>query len=101
MGRPKWVLSVRRSLFSTGVEADNATAVLWFFQRGGARLRCEIRRALNRPGFELVWTGSDGQVRVEYSDDAAPLSGRRHELEDKLRRAGWKRVGRVTPPARV
>jgi hypothetical protein len=91
-------LSVSRSLFSSGVDADNATAVLWFFQRGSGRLRCEIRRALGRSGFELVWTSTDGQVRVEYSDDPAALSTRREQLEKQLRQDGWKRVDRVTPP---
>lgn len=87
-----------RSLFSSGVAADNETAVLWFFQRGGARLRCEIRRALGRPGFELVWTSADGQVRVEYSEDPTVLSTRRQALEEQLRLDGWKRIDRVTPP---
>jgi hypothetical protein len=72
--------------------------MIWFFQRGERRLLCEIRRAPDGTGYELVWTTPDGQFHVERSEDAASLGERRKQLEQHLQRDGWKRVGRVTPP---
>ena len=83
--------------FPAGLRPINATAVLWFFQREDDRLRCEIRRALGRPGFELLWTSTDGQVRVEYADDPTVLTARRQTLEDQLRLDGWEPVDHATP----
>lgn len=74
--------------------------MLWFFERAGVRLQCEIRPCGDVPGFELVWTAPDGQVHVERSEDPATLTQRRRELEDRLKLDGWKRVGRETPEKR-
>ena len=51
--------------------------MIWFFERPGERLQCEIRQAASGPGFELVWTSSDGRIHVELSDDASELMRRR------------------------
>ena len=72
--------------------------MLWFFERGGERLQCEIRPASTGAGFELTWTSPDGQVHTEHSADSEALTERRRLLEDSLTRDGWKRVGRITPP---
>lgn len=71
--------------------------MIWFFERPGVRLQCEIRQAASAPGFELVWTSSDGRVHVELSDDASELIRRRRALEQWLKMDGWIRPGRVTP----
>ena len=72
--------------------------MIWFFERPGERLQCEIRQAASGPGFELVWTSSDGRVHVELSDDATELIRRRRALEQWLKLDGWVRPGgRVTP----
>ena len=71
--------------------------MIWFFERPGERLQCEIRRSLCGQGFELVWTTSDGRVRVERSEDPAELLERRRGIEHWLRLDGWIRPGRVTP----
>jgi hypothetical protein len=36
---------------------------------------------------------------VESYDDPATLAERRKQLEQHLHRDGWKRLGRITPPA--
>jgi hypothetical protein len=74
--------------------------MIWFFERAGVRLQCEIRSAAEGSGLELVWTTPDGQTHVERSDDENELTKRRHELEAKLKLDGWQRVGRETPSTR-
>lgn len=76
--------------------------MIWFFQRPGEKLQCEIRQAASGPGFELVWTSNDGREHVELSDDASELLRRRRALEHWLKLDGWVRPGRNTPvpPAR-
>jgi hypothetical protein len=72
--------------------------MIWFFERSGERLQCEIRQAASGPGYELVWTSSDGRFHVELSDDASELMRRRRALEHWLRLDGWIRPGgRDTP----
>ena len=71
--------------------------MIWFFERPGERLQCEIRQAASGPGYELVWTSSDGQMHVEISDDPSELIRRRRALEHWLKLDGWTRPGRVTP----
>jgi hypothetical protein len=78
--------------------------MIWFFERVGERLQCEIRQAPSGAGYELVWTSNDGRVLIELSDDAAELTRRRRALEHWLRLDGWTRPGyRITPthPART
>ena len=77
--------------------------MIWFFERPGERLQCEILHAASGPGFELVWTSSDGRIHVEQSNDASELIRRRRALEDWLKLDGWIRPGRITPvhPFRV
>jgi hypothetical protein len=71
--------------------------MIWFLERPGERLQCEIRRSAAGPGYELIWSSSDGRVHVEASDDPEELLRRRRALENWLRRDGWVRPGRVTP----
>jgi hypothetical protein len=70
--------------------------MIWFFERPGERLQCEIRRSFSA-GYELVWTSSDGRTHVEQSNDAEELMHRRRALENWLRLDGWVRPGRNTP----
>ena len=71
--------------------------MIWFFERPGERLQCEIRQAASGAGFELVWTSNDGRIHVEMSDDSAELLRRRRALEHWLKLDGWIRPDRVTP----
>ena len=71
--------------------------MIWFFERPGERLRCEIRQALNT-GYELVWTAHNGSTHVEHSANPEELELRRRALENWLKLDGWIRPGRITPP---
>ena len=71
---------------------------MWFFERPGERLRCEIRRSVIGPEYELVWTAADGRTHVEQSQNPEELMKRRRALEHWLKLDGWIRPGRVTPP---
>lgn len=71
--------------------------MIWFFDRPGERLQCEIRPSVEDDGFELVWTTTDGRTLVERSGDAEELLQRRRFLEERLRLDGWVRAGRTTP----
>jgi hypothetical protein len=75
--------------------------MIWFFERPGERLRCEIRRATMGPGYELVWTANDGRTHVEQSPNPEDLMSRRRALEHWLKLDGWVRPGRVTPPRKT
>jgi hypothetical protein len=74
--------------------------MLWFFERAGVRLQCELRAAEDETNFELVWTSPDGHLHVERSDDPAALTTRRRRLEEELKLEGWTRLGRETPAKR-
>jgi hypothetical protein len=74
--------------------------MIWFFERPGERLRCEIRPSLDH-GYELVWTCGDGRTHVETSHDPEELLRRRRALENWLKLDGWIRPGRVTPPRKT
>jgi hypothetical protein len=71
--------------------------MIWFFERPGERLQCEIRQAASGPGYELVWTSSDGRMHIEMSQDPSELIRRRRALEHWLTLDGWTRPGRITP----
>ncbi len=70
--------------------------MIWFFERPGERLQCEIRRS-EESGFELVWTAEDGRVHVARSEDPEELMLRKRALENWLKLDGWVRPGRITP----
>ena len=70
--------------------------MIWFFERPGERLQCEIRRS-DEEGYELVWTAGDGRIHVARSQDPEELLLRKKALENWLRLDGWVRPGRTTP----
>ena len=72
--------------------------MIWFFERPGERLQCEIRPSALGRGYELVWSAGDGRTHVEHSGDPEELTERRRALENWLKRDGWVRHGRITPP---
>ena len=75
--------------------------MIWFFERPGERLRCEIRRSVTGAENELVWTAGDGRTHVEQSQNPEELMSRRRALELWLKLDGWVRPGRVTPPRKT
>ena len=45
--------------------------VIWFYERKGEHLRCEIRQLIEGDRFALVVTLPDGTERTEVFDDSA------------------------------
>jgi hypothetical protein len=88
-----------RSLDYTTRPSDNLNQMLWFFERAGKHLQCEIRPASDGSGFEVAWI-QDGETRLEHFESSDEAEQRRRAIEEKLIEDGWKRVGRVTPPTR-
>jgi hypothetical protein len=63
--------------------------VIWFYERQGEHLRCEIRQQLEGDRFALVVTLPDGSERVELFEDSTMLNRRSVELEQIFRSKGW------------
>jgi hypothetical protein len=64
-------------------------SVIWFYERKGEHLRCEIRQQIEGDRFALVVTLPDGSERTEFFDDSRTLNTRSLELEKMLREKGW------------
>ena len=78
-----------RRLSSTGPILATALRVIWFYERRGEHLRCEIRQQVEGDRFALVVTLPDGTERTEWFDDSNGLTRRSLELEKMLREKGW------------
>ncbi len=65
------------------------SAVIWFYERKGEHLRCEIRQQIEGDRFALVVTLPDGTERTEIFDDSGALNRRSVELEKMLASKGW------------
>lgn len=63
--------------------------MFYFFRRGDAVIRCEVRADWNRDGYELVIDRHDSMVRVERFVRARELNQRWAEVEGRLIRDGW------------
>lgn len=63
--------------------------VIWFYERNGEHLRCEIRQQIEGDRFALVVTLPDGTERTEMFDDSYALNRRSRELEKMLNGKGW------------
>jgi hypothetical protein len=66
-----------------------AAHVIWFYERKGEHLRCEIRQQVEGDRFALVVTLPDGTERTEIFEDSRSLNTRSLELEKMLRGKGW------------
>ena len=71
--------------------------MLWFFERDGDRLQCEIRPSAHAAGFELEWKADDGPVHVESSPSPDDLAKRWIELELQWKREGWVKQDDMVP----
>jgi hypothetical protein len=71
--------------------------MIWFFERTGERLQCEIRQASSGAGYEMVWTTSRGRLHIERSNDPLELMRRRTALEYWLKLDGWTWPGGAAP----
>lgn len=74
---------------SAGLLLATHPRVIWFYERRGEHLRCEIRQLIEGDRFALVVTMSDGTERTELFDDGASLNRRSLELEKMLTEKGW------------
>jgi hypothetical protein len=63
--------------------------MIWFYERSGTHLRCEVRQAIQGDRYELVITNADGSERVEWFCDSKELTRRSRELENQWRTQGW------------
>ena len=63
--------------------------MVWFFEKDGTYLRIESRFREGSPRYELVWTGLDGQERVEMFDSESELLQRYDAITTDLRLSGW------------
>ena len=74
---------------STGLILAKSQSVIWFYERKGEHLRCEIRQQIEGDRFALVVTLPDGTERTEIFDDSYALNRRSVELEKMLTQKGW------------
>jgi len=65
-------------------------AMIWFFERRGDHLRCEVRTAIEGDRYDLLVTHPDGRESVESFTDRHQLSRRTAELEALWRAEGWQ-----------
>ena len=63
--------------------------MIWFFERKGEHLRCEVRSQIEGDRYDLVITEPDGTERVETFSSSAELNKRSIELEKEWRSGGW------------
>jgi len=66
--------------------------MIWFFEREGERLKCEISRDETGSGYRVIVLQPDGTQNVEQLDAATDLIERAVRLLRELRDDGW-RVG--------
>jgi hypothetical protein len=62
--------------------------MLYFFEREGSVIRCEIRMDWNGSGYELVIDGPNA-ARVEHFKEPTALEERWVEIEGRLLSEGW------------
>jgi hypothetical protein len=66
--------------------------VIWFFDRDGEQLRCEISRDRSAGRFKVIVSHPDGTESVEEVDRPAELIERSVNLMNDLRGDGWHSV---------
>jgi hypothetical protein len=63
--------------------------MVWFFERNGDRLQCEIQHQNGGDRYDLVITHPDGRETTESFSDPHRLTLRRNELQERWRGDGW------------
>ena len=79
----------KKEAVSTGPILAISDAVIWFYERRGEHLRCEIRQLVEGDKFALVVTMPDGSERTEVFEDSGALNRRSVQLEQMLTNKGW------------
>lgn len=67
---------------------DSVSVVLWFLEKNGEQVQCEIRSSEDGHGVEFVWVlnGATHRERFATSEEA---ERRRVQLEEELIHEGW------------
>ena len=68
---------------------EDGNVMIWFFERKGDHLRCEVRTQIEGERYDLVITDPDGRECVEVFSDSRALAQRTTELKQAMLRAGW------------
>lgn len=63
--------------------------MIWFFERRGDHLRCEVKSQIEGDHYDLLITHPDGTESVESFADQRNLSRRTGELERLWQAEGW------------
>ena len=63
--------------------------MIWFFDKGGEKIRYEISRERTGGRYRLVLTHPDGSESVEEVDRPTELIERSVQLMNSLRGDGW------------
>jgi len=64
--------------------------MIWFFDRGGERLRYEISHDRSTGRYRVVVTRPDGSESIEEVEQPTDLIERSVQLMNDLRTEGWK-----------
>jgi len=89
----------RGCLLLRSAPTDKTHVMFYFFRRGEARLRCEVRTDPQGYGYELVIEPPDQVVRVERFEEPDSLNRRWLTVERSLRQDGWYAPGDREAPA--
>src|SRR5207248_8998823 len=88
-GEPRRRFAAQIGKHSGGAVLASRADVIWFYERKGEHLRCEIRQQIEGDCFALVVTLPDGTERTEVFGDSRTLNRRSLELEKLLCGKGW------------
>jgi hypothetical protein len=72
--------------------------MIWFFERRGERMQCEVRRDVDRQDYEFVMTGADGAETVERYDDPSAVISRSVDHMRLLIEDGWRSASGAQRP---
>ncbi len=84
-----WEAFCARSLRSDAEAADTSAEMFYFFRRGDASIRCEVRTDADGRGYELIVDRPDAMVSLERFGAPPELNRRWREIERSLIREGW------------
>jgi hypothetical protein len=63
--------------------------MIWFFEKNGMHLRCEVRTHIEGDRYELVITGPDGIEKLESFTTSHELNRRAQALGHTWEKEGW------------
>jgi hypothetical protein len=75
--------------------ADTPNGMMWFYERGGEHLSCEMRMILDGDGYELVVKWPNGHEHTEHYRDQGRLLRRWCELDRAWEAQGWTELNNL------